>query len=259
MATLRSRHRPRRAGDARVRAGSLSRRRASGHLTSAAKRGFGTAFLACLLQSPSASAQVAEAVIADLDNSDGNRGSRDYLILVGTFTSDIGDSDFGLYGIGGAVVGDVDAGVFSLGVSYDVSDSTSLRVGYLGLYSKATDTRPDPQDDRARVEVYWTGEVGDFSLQHRSRFEHRFRDIRDQTRYRPRIRATYRSDRTVSPFVSAELFYAFQDDDVQLLLGQAGLNIDLGDGWKTSGSWQRSLAFSDTATNAGVFTLSKSF
>ena len=215
------------------------------------------------LHAPLAAAQEADPVIFESeDGSDG--GSTDYGILVGTFTADLGGSDFGLYGLAGALVGDVEGGLASLGVTYDpdvkvLGGNAFVRVGYLGVYDESTPSRPDPQDDRARLELHWNRTFGDVTLQHRSRFEHRFRDIDDQTRYRPRLRAVLNNDRTVSPFVSAELFYAFQSEDVQLLLGEAGVRVALSDRWSLSGSYLTNVAFDDSKTNIGLLALSTRF
>ena len=220
----------------------------------------GAALLA--LSYPSnASAEDADIVVTEPDDDD---SSTDYAILVGTFTADFSGSDFGLYGLAGGLAGDVEAGVAALGLTYDpglaaFGGNAFLRAGYIGIYNESTTLRPDPQDDRARFELHWSRAFGDVTVQHRSRLEHRFRDVSDQTRYRPRLRALLDTDGALTPFVSAELFYAFQGDDVQLLLGEAGLSLRLNERWSVSGSYLTNVAFADSATNIGLVALSTRF
>ena len=168
------------------------------------------------------------------------------------------DGRVGAYALGARLTGDVEANAFAVGLSYDLTEDAFIRVGYLGVFDETTPARPSPRDDRARAELYWTRQVGSVTLQHRSRVEHRFRDVADQTRYRPRLRATFGGGR-VAPFVSAEAFYAFQDDDLQLVLLEGGAFVRLSERVSVSGSILYGTAQREGRTRIGLIALATRF
>ncbi|MEM6559128.1 MAG: DUF2490 domain-containing protein [Myxococcota bacterium] len=120
------------------------------------------------------------------------------------------------------LIGDLDGSVQTLGVRYAFSNATTVRLAYFRVFEPDLPGRPDPRDHRIRLELTHALDWGAIRLSHRSRLEHRFRDLDDQTRYRPQLRVTYTLFAALQPFVSAEPFFLLNDLDTQLVILDVG-------------------------------------
>ena len=200
--------------------------------------------IAAMVASGTCFANVALAQDVDVDVDvvpDPGAGSgTEFVAIGGILTTEI-EGPVTLYVQGVRVEGDLEGWAVGGGLQFDLESAGRLRVGYFGLHLDGSAERPDPQDDRFRVE-YQIGrnvDVLDVPVQllHRSRFEYRFRDIDDQFRWRPELRATFRPGKTVSPFFSVEPFLDVTDGEYQQTALEAGLAIRLSDSVVFRPSW----------------------
>lgn len=121
------------------------------------------------------------------------------------------------------LIGDLDGSVQTLGVRYAFSNATAVRLAYFGVFEPDLPGRANPRDHRIRLELTHALDLDAMRLSHRSRIEHRFRDLDDQTRYRPQLRVTYTYLSAIQPFASAELFVLLNELDTQLVILDVGV------------------------------------
>ena len=139
---------------------------------------------------------------------------------------------FDVTAYGSQLFGDLDPQLALARLRYTVNDMWGLGLGYFGLWQDGTAERPDPQDQRIRLEAYLSIPLGSKWLaSHRSRAEHRFRDVENGWRYRPNFRLQrslqIAEDRSVNPFVFIEPFYDLNESDVTSVEYAFGINLDL--------------------------------
>ena len=70
-------------------------------------------------------------------------------------------------------------------------EHVSLAGSYFGLFQASTSDRSNPRDHRIRLDGEIRRRFGSVTLQHRERFEYRFRDTGEGWRWRPELRATF--------------------------------------------------------------------
>ncbi|MEO0591962.1 MAG: DUF2490 domain-containing protein [Myxococcota bacterium] len=122
-----------------------------------------------------------------------------------------------------SLIGDLEGSVLSAGGRYRLTDSIGVGTSYFGVFEASTFERSNPRDHRIRIDFDGRVDLGVLLLSHRSRFEYRFRDVDDQTRYRPQLRATLNAYLHVQPFFSVEPFFVLDDLDTQLVLLEPGI------------------------------------
>ncbi|MEO0460136.1 MAG: DUF2490 domain-containing protein [Myxococcota bacterium] len=122
-----------------------------------------------------------------------------------------------------SLIGDLEGSVLSAGGRYRLTDSVGVGTSYFGVFEASTFGRANPRDHRIRIDVDGRVDLGFILLSHRSRLEYRFRDIDDQTRYRPQLRATLNTHLPIRPFFSVEPFFVLDDFDTQLVLLEPGI------------------------------------
>lgn len=125
------------------------------------------------------------------------------------------------------VEGELQGSLAGLGVSRSLSEAWTVRLAYFGFYQEDVD-RPDPRDDRLRVEATWSGTLFGLPITERIRVERRFRDVEDETRLRPETTIHLPALGPFGPYVAAEPFLSDQDGFEQVLL-RAGATVPMSD------------------------------
>ena len=79
---------------------------------------------------------------------------------------------------GSLVFGDLRGPLAMAQLRYMPNDTWGVGLGYFGFWQDGTASRPDPRDQRIRLEGYLNLPFGeDWLFSHRSRAEYRFRDV----------------------------------------------------------------------------------
>ena len=175
-----------------------------------------------------AAAQEIEPVAPDPDETD-----RSVILLPGIrYTI---DERFDVAAYGTRVFGDIKGPLAMARLRYMPNNRWGVAVGYFGFWQDGTSARPNPQDQRIRLEGFLNLPLGDdWILSHRSRAEYRFRDLENGWRYRPNVRLQrvfdLLGDRSMSAFVYAEPFYDFNASAITSIEYAVGINLDVVDG-----------------------------
>ena len=136
-----------------------------------------------------------------------------------------------IHAFGAGAEGAVHFGVGSAGFDYHITSSIALTAEYMGFFQKRTETRVDPYDHRFRGAAAFTHQIGALSITHRSRVEHRWRDVGNGWRYRPSLHLAHPvhiGDRVVTPYVAAEGYYEVSADRWTLTTVQGGFSVPIG-------------------------------
>lgn len=142
------------------------------------------------------------------------------------------DEAFDITAYGSQLIGDLDPQLALVRLRYTANETLGLGLGYFGLWQDGTATRPDPRDQRVRLEAYLNFPFGNsWIASHRSRAEYRFRDVENGWRYRPNLRLQRAFDiagvRSISPFGFVEPFYDVNEAEVSSVEYAFGVNLDL--------------------------------
>ena len=122
-------------------------------------------------QSSIAAAQEIEPVAPDPDETD-----RSVILLPGICY--IIDERLDVAAYGTRVFGDIKGPLAIARLRYMPNHRWGVAVGYFGFWQDGTAARPNPQDQRIRLEGFLNLPLGeDWVLSHRSRAEYRFRDL----------------------------------------------------------------------------------
>ena len=113
-------------------------------------------------------------------------------------------------------------------------DTWGVGLGYFGFWQDGTASRPDPKDQRIRLEGYLNLPFGEnWLFSHRSRAEYRFRDVKKGWRYRPNFQLQRRfhlwDARSIGTFIYAEPFYDFNTSEVTSIEYAIGADLDVTD------------------------------
>ena len=160
-------------------------------------------------------------------------------------TADIGLGEATrVYLRGAAYDGPVWAGYALAEVRHDLNEIVTLEGGYFGLFLPDSPARPEFRDNRIRGAVALTRRFGRFELSHRSRVEHRFRDVSDGFRYRPGFGVAYALPEdwlATAALVRNETFYDFDADKVTRNHLTTGIVFPVRDGVSLTPAyqWQR--------------------
>jgi len=147
-----------------------------------------------------------------------------------------------VFALGGYRVGQFDFGFATAGVKYNPNKNISFGAAYFGLFLEDSPNRPNPRDNRLRLDAEVRRTFGKITLQHRSRFEYRTSDVGDGWRWRPELRASTKFNlrgRDISPFVLVEPTYEFRTNEVAAVLTHFGAATPLGNGFVIEPSFLR--------------------
>ena len=166
---------------------------------------------------------LARAQVIEPDR--GGEGTTEFALFLATANLDVGEAEVDF--LFGRAEGDLEGTIAGVGVSKSISSSWTGRIAYFGYFQEDIE-RPDPQDDRLRVEATWSGEVLGRPVSQRLRVERRFRDVEDETRFRPETTIDLPAIGPAAPYVSVEPFLSDQDGFEQVLL-EAGATLPIGE------------------------------
>ena len=136
----------------------------------------------------------------------------------------------GVHAFGAGAEGAVHFGIGSAGVDYHITPSIALTAEYMGFFQERTETRAAPFDHRFRGAVAITHHIGSLGITHRSRIEHRWRDVGNGWRYRPSLHLAHPfrlGSQVITPYVAAEGYYEISADRWTLTTVQGGLAIPI--------------------------------
>jgi len=149
---------------------------------------------------------------------------------------------FDVFALGGYRVGEFNFGFATAGVKYNPNRNLSFAAAYLGLYLESSSNRPNPRDNRLRLDTEIRYTFGKVNLQHRQRFEYQASDTGNSWRWRPEIQAstTFKvGGRNISPFALIEPIYDLQSNTVTTVLTRFGASIPMDEGFAIEPSFLR--------------------
>lgn len=171
------------------------------------------------------------------------------LFLGGGFTVPITEK-VSVNTLGAVALGEIDSDFASINMAVKPTPRVTLAAGYFGFFEGPTPSRPDPFDHRVRLDATFRWPVGQFVVQHRQRFEYRFRDVPDGWRWRPEIRLerpVRAGGRTIRPYIGLEPFYEFNTTTLTAYLVEGGAVIPLSKRWSINPGYLGVIGLNDVA------------